>query len=182
MKQLLNKKISKVLRKSSTLFGSNTFFYLKKPVTKFKMAISTIMRALVIQLLSVVYLVALSVRLGEILEHVPTYKDYWTIIAGVLLNLLHLIAQWYLLRFYVHRYHYFIICKKLLHNIRFQPDSDSNVSLQIPLHHPSACLHSNVLLHMVCRAPYYNIPGRTSAVGHTSVQIRTFGVGKQHTQ
>lgn len=136
MKQLLNKKISKVLRKSSTLFGSNTFFYLKKPVTKFKMAISTIMRAPVIQLLSVVYLVALSVRLGEILEHVPTYKDYWTIIAGVLLNLLHLIAQWYLLRFYVHRYHYFIICKKLLHNIRFQPDSDSNVSLQIPLHHP----------------------------------------------
>ena len=93
------------------------------------MAISTIVRALVIQLLYVVYLVVLFVRLGKILEHVPTYKHHWTVIAGVLLNLLHLIAQCYLLRFYVHRYHCFIICKKLLHNIRFQPDSDSNVSL-----------------------------------------------------
>ena len=145
------------------------------------MAISTIVRALVIQLLYVVYLVVLFVRLGKILEHVPTYKHHWTVIAGVLLNLLHLIAQCYLLRFYVHRYHCFIICKKLLHNIRFQPDSDSNVSLQIPLHYPRVFIPVPYFI-WVCRAPYYNIPGKTSAVGHTSVQIRTFGVGQQHTQ
>ena len=124
------------------------------------MAIGAVLRALLIHLIYVVYLGALFVRLGEILEDVPTYKDYWTISAGVFLSLLHLIAQFYLWWFYVHRYHFFIICNKLLHSIRFQSDSGCHVSLQIAPHQPRVFLPMPYSV-QVCPTLYYTIQ-----VGH----------------
>ena len=123
------------------------------------MAICAVLRALLIHLIYVVYLGALFARLGEILEDVPTYKDYWTISAGIFLNLLHLIAQFYLWRFYVHRYHFFIICNKLLHNIRSQSDSDCHAPLQIAPHQPRVFLAMPYSI-QVCPTLYYTIQVR----------------------
>ena len=66
-------------------------------------------RATVTHVLYITFSIAIFIRLGEILQHESTYKEGWTIAAGVLLNIVHFALQIILLLFYIHRYNFNLI-------------------------------------------------------------------------
>ena len=66
-------------------------------------------RAIFTHLLYIAFSIAIYIRLGEILQDEPTYKEGGTIAAGVALNIAHFAIQIFLLQFYIRRYNFPLI-------------------------------------------------------------------------